>query len=557
MPVEVSLTDPTIRRSNGPHSTLFASEVPADDLDAAARPADPEAAIAALSARHRSSAVTGILGGPDSSTRLVLALGMFGSQELFFVRRGDTWFVTDHFHSAVSQVPVSARRPSDLGLADHYLFGHIQADRTYAEPVMRVARGETVTIDLESGEIVRSLGPRITPPSQRPSTATALDAVDRALTRACDVASDSRRLGLLFSGGVDSTLLLSYLIGRAAPVTWVPDTPEFADETEYARSAARIAKVELDEAPVREDDYPRLLADTTELLGIPCMHYATPMFGAGYDKPYDGFFMGEGADSVFGLGMRLTQTARWLANPVAAALLAKVKDIGSGRLEYRLGQLHDGASRLRLAPGPRSFALGYAGSRFADEVGAVLGMERVLASLQSRLDFVGQRVEFEAPRTAYALRNIEVRHWISTTMGPAYLERHQAQGRGKAFYNIYFDPDVVAAAAAVPLSNRYVKRLRGKWMLKELLARRLPGYPVNQRKGPTGLPFNRLYESGSLRGIWDRYEVPDVFRGRHRDAVVKGNSMTWRALTYAVWEAHVASNPSLVPHPPAASVAFP
>jgi hypothetical protein len=164
VPVEVSLTDPTICRSDGPGITLFAAEVPPNDLVSAARRTDPVAAIEALCAKHRSAAVTGIVGGPDGSKHLILGLGMFGSQELFFVQRGDTWYVTDHFHNAVSQVPVAARRPSDLGLADHYLFGHIQADRTYSEPVARVARGETVTVDLESDEVIRRIGPKITPP---------------------------------------------------------------------------------------------------------------------------------------------------------------------------------------------------------------------------------------------------------------------------------------------------------------------------------------------------------------------------------------------------------
>ena len=76
----------------------------------------------------------------------------------------------------------------------------------------------------------------------------------------------------------------------------------------------------------------------------------------------------------------------------------------------------------------------------------------------------------------------------------------------------------------------------------------MPGYPIDQQKGFTWIPFERLYASGPLQDIWEHYEVPEIFTGKLRDEVVKGNRLTWQAIAYAVWDAHIGSNASLTPH---------
>jgi hypothetical protein len=86
--------------------------------------------------------------------------------------------------------------------------------------------------------------------------------------------------------------------------------------------------------------------------------------------------------------------------------------------------------------------------------------------------------------------------------------------------------------------------------LKGLLAQRVPGYPVKQRKKATALPWERFYRSGPLRDFWERYDVPDLFTGKQKDALVNTHTAaTWNAMSHAVWIERIARNRHLVGHP--------
>ena len=114
----------------------------------------------------------------------------------------------------------------------------------------------------------------------------------------------------------------------------------------------------------------------------------------------------------------------------------------------------------------------------------------------------------------------------------------------------YCDPDVLTALATIPVRDRYVRGLSAKWLLKELLAQRLPQYPVKQRKKATALPWRRFYTNGPLTGVWDSYPVPEIFEGDLRDELVREPMVnTWTALAYSIWVERVVRNDGLEPHP--------
>lgn len=549
MPVSIRLTDPLTVHVETANTSWFTSGIPARLVRRAAARPDPARQIVELCRSHRAGSATVVVTEGGAPIRLVSAKGIVGMHERFHVQDNNGWHVTDHFRNAAAEVPAADRHPDEFATAEHYLFRSVHGNRTYSPAVDRVTHGEVVSVDLETGEKTRRVVDRLEPPETRLTGDAALDALDAALAASMDLREFAGKEAVLFSGGVDSTLLLTYVKGRAAAVVWIPDTPEFAHETARARTAARMLSIETDDAPVREADYVSLLAKTTELLGWPCMHYGTPMFSAAYDKPYDRFFMGEGADALFGVGMRLARVSSWLANPVAVAVLRRAKDRGPAHIRYRLGQIFDAASRLRMPVGPHSYALGSAGSPAAETLVDSLDTDVVTAALQSKLDYVDERVALETGPSQRVQHNFEYRHWAFTLADPILVERHQAQARGKALINPFGSPLVVGTALAVPVRQRYVKGLRGKWLVKELLRKRLPGYPIDQRKGNTALPLERFYHDGPLDRIWDRYDVPAVFTGKARDAVVAGNCLTWQAIAFAVWDTHVARNPALKPHP--------
>lgn len=549
MSVVISFTDPATVTYQSAGKQWFASEMTHDSLVAADQSPDPKAAVVDLCRKHRSGSVTFIGSANGSARILISAKGLVGSHERFQVRTGPGWYVTDHFRNAVAQVPVADRGPGPLALTEHYLFGATHGDRTYSHQVDRVTHAEMVTVDIGTGSISREMVDYLSPPATRLERGDAINQLDRAMRIATDVGGEIDRKALLFSGGVDSALLQTYMSPETTAVTWVPDTPEFAGETAYARAAAEQLGAAIVEVPVREDDFIVLLRQTVEVMGLPPMHHATPMSTAIYEGPYDAFFTGEGSDALFGVGMRLAQVSKWLTNPMAVSLIGRAMKVGPAQLRHRLGQIYETAPRLAMAPGPRSFGVGNAGSATADRVGDLLGMDVVIAALQARLAYVHARVELESEQDDHVGLNQEYRHWSFTLADPVVAERHRSQARGKAYLSVYGAPEVVATALAVRPEERYARRLRGKWMVKELLARRAPNYPVDQHKKPTALPFGRFYASGPLRDIWDEYDVPEAFHGQARDDVVSGNQHTWHAITYAVWDAHIASNATLTPHP--------
>jgi len=549
MSVVVSFTDPATVVHQSVQKQWFASGMTHASLLAADQAPDPAAAIADLCREHRSGSVT-FVGSENGSANIVIsAKGVIGSHERFHTPTDTGWYVSDHFRNAISQVAVTDRHPSPLALAEHYLFNTTHGDRSYSPKIGRVAHGQMVTIDSTTGQLSNALVDRLTPPAEHVEIEEAIDHLGRAMEIGADAGVAAGRKALLFSGGVDSALLQTYMDPETTIVTWVPDTPEFASETEYARAAARQLGIEIVEVPVREDEYRDLLRRTTEVMGLPPMHGATPMSAAIYEGPYDTFITGEGADALFGVAQRLAQVSKWFTNPLAVSLLRQAIKVGPPQLRHRLGQIYETAPRLAMPPGPRSYGVGNAGAALADQVGEVLGMDLVIALLQAKLDYVDARVELESPQGDHKRRNQEYRHWSFTLADPIVGERHRSQGAGKAYHTIFGSQPVVEAALAVRAKERYAHGLKGKWLVKDLLAKRAPAYPINQRKKPTHIPFDRLYASGPMAGFWDEYDMPEAFTGKARDDVVRGNSLTWPAVIYAMWDVHIGSNATLTPHP--------
>lgn len=556
MPVTISFTDPRTTSHITESGSWFASGMDKGSLRLAATQDNPVNAVADLCKKHRAGSVTFVGKGKAGTDQLVCGKGVVSSHERFILPVASGWYITDHTRNALAQLVPADRKPSPLALVEHYIFRATHGDRSYAAKIIRLTHGEVLFADLPEGQPKKKLVDRIAPPQTRLDRKTGVDTLDKTLGDAMTFGEEDGKVCLLFSGGADSALLATYLDEQTTFATWVPNTPEFAGETEYARSAAELLDISIAETHVDENTFPDLLQSTTHNIGIPAMHYATPMSIGIYDGPYDTFLTGEGSDALFGVGMRLGKVSGWLSNPLAVAALGFAKKFGPAQLRHRLSQLHELAPRLAMEPGPRSYALGGAGSPIADQMGDILGMDIVVESLQDKLDFVEQRVELEAPAGDVKLRNHEYRHWAFTLADPVISERHKCQARGKAYHSPFGSAGVIETAIAVPVAIRYARGLRGKWLVKELLGRRSPGYPIDQRKKHTAIPFERYYADGPLQDIWDRYEIPEIFTGKSRDEMVAGNRLTWQAISYAVWDAHVGSNATLTPHRAAAEHTF-
>ena len=109
---------------------------------------------------------------------------------------------------------------------------------------------------------------------------------------------------------------------------------------------------------------------------------------------------------------------------------------------------------------------------------------------------------------------------------------------------------VFESAVSTPVTKRYIQGFQAKYLLKLLLEWRVPGYPVNQRKGYSAVSSQRYLKSGPLANIWERYTMPDfIDHGLRRRVIDNPSHVTWHALTYAIWEDRVVKNAELTAAP--------
>jgi asparagine synthetase B (glutamine-hydrolysing) len=474
------------------------------------------------------------------------------------VRPSGEVIIGDHIRNLLARLTPAERLPDERILTEHYLFRVVIGASTYSATVTKLKPAELLVIDLGSGTVETEVFDRIDPASEPRRRDAYVDLVDAKLAEVTGGIDDGA--GLMFSGGVDSTLLMTYLRGRVDPVTFVPDTAEFGVETGYARTAANLLGVRSTELPMPEAEFVSMVETATDTAGIPCFDDATPYIARTIrEAPQELMIAGQGADSAFGMSLKLARFASWFRWPVLRPAVSWASGWMPGHLGYRMRQVAPMAAGLSKAPLDPA---GWAGTAmiFGDTslFRRVADPALITDILTSQLEDVTDRLATPIDPGRTFLSHVELAQWMIVLYGPMTVERLIATGSGKRVVAPYCSAAILEALATIPLEDRYVRRLSAKWILKDLLERRLPAYPVNQRKRATALPQARFFEDGPLTGIWERYDVPEIFAGSLRDELVASSSPTaWNAFTYAVWEQRIARNPTLAGHPVAVGVSHP
>jgi asparagine synthase (glutamine-hydrolysing) len=490
--------------------------------------------------------------------------GLMSDHQVFWAKRPDgELLVADHFRNIVSRLPTAEREPGEEAVVEHFLYRQVLGRLTYCRNVQRLGHGEQLRIDVGSGAVEAKVFDRIEDTSEARPLRAYVDRIDRALASVLEPLRGEEGVANQFSGGVDSTLIQTYLGADVPALTLVPDTPEFGRETTYATRAAALLGLPLERHAVAEADYLAQLEGTIDQMGLPPIHEGTILdaeaYGFGDRLGFRKYVVGEHGDSIFGLGGRRARIAWWLRSPLARGLLRLAVPRLPGELRERLAGLDEVAEQLRRDP---ASPLGHPAQRnlYTDPelAEAIFGPERVRDRLVANWDYMVGRVVLAAPANDLFLRHLEAARWIGALDDVILPQRHLAQAKGKAVVSPFAAQEVVASALAVPIGQRYLRGLQDKYLLKRLLKRRLPGYPVNQRKLSTELPFARYYTDGPLAEVWERYALPDFIYGRLRGRIVEEPSwVTWNAITWAIWSARVARNPELEGIPTSRRLAWP
>lgn len=489
----------------------------------------------------------------DNVRRVRIWKGISSGYEVFFALRpnGDV-LLADHFRNAMALIPASDRTTSTESLIDHYLLRHVPGAGTYARAFKRASHGECVDIDVASRRETRSSFDRLVSTGGVEPIDTWVDRIDAAMSRVLGPLKNSPGLVNMLSGGIDSSLIQTYLGTDVSAVTVVPDTSSFSMGGTRAEMVAKVLGVkERREIVISGDQFLQQTEEAVDARGLPPNFPQWVTLPRIYDTPGNAFVVGERADSLFSReGGRVPLVARHLSTPLGSLFIPLARAVAK-RAKLRGFQLLPNQSEwMRRDP---LHALGWP-SLLAlytdmDLIEDTFGKEQVEKRLAERVEYVTKRAQLQSPRSDRYLRNLEAAQWIVFYDEQIMMFRHVGYAFGKAIHAPFSTAPLVHASLSIPLTHRYSKGSEGKYLLNRLLARRMPQYDTSMRKDHIELPMAEYYRSGPLKGIWDKYDVPEVFTGALRERVTsQWSEMTWTAITYAIWKKRIANNVSLTPH---------
>lgn len=518
--------------------------------EAAARP-EPAAALGEIVAAQEEASV--VLADAAAPAGLVIEAwrGATSNFDIYLADAGpvEPPIVADHFRDALAFISPTQRTLDQQAVADHLLFGTVPGARTYVGAVGRVGHGEYCR--WQGGRTERRI---FDPIVARPGPdAPSLDAIEAALEQVVGRLSVADDCVNQLSGGVDSSLVQTFLPALTPTVSGAIDSPEFARERGYADRASQLLGARHQSITGREDEFLRMLVETTRRLGQPVRMPQTVVFQQCFQHPASRLVIGLFGDALFGLKPTLGHAAafgqrRWLRLAQALGadrLLPAAKAVGLRRRLQRLREVEAAVGDWRGLGARVALSTNLA---LAERI---LGTTTVRGRIEARAAYVGERFRSEERDANALFAHLELGHMIDLYCSDALSRwRQLACAHGKSVLAPFVGRSVVAAALAVPRSRRYIADGRIKYLLKDLLKRRLPGFEVDAQKAGGDLPFRRYLASGPLKDAFERYAMPDVV-DRATAAILRAQPdlLTWNLLTLAIWRDAVLGDPDLAPLP--------
>lgn len=470
----------------------------------------------------------------DPSIRIRAHRGITSSFDWFYTRNGDTVVVGDHFREVLASVPVHRRTVPDRVVREHLLLGG-PVGRSHVEAVGRLGHGETLVWNVDRADrpdvrVTERLRPRT-----HLSPSSARKRIDEYLRRtlSSDRFTDSTTM---LSGGTDSTLMQSYL-NAPTTVSAAYDSPEFAFEVENACRASDALGTTHELVRRDESDILADIETATDAAGVPLKHLQTPIIHrAATETTFTTYVNGEKAGGLFGyrtdVGHRL---AGW-TSPVIDAVPT---------VDWRVDWLKRSARGLQTSVfDPNGVAMGF--DIFADErrVAELFGPDGVRDIKRARRRYVTERMTID-DETGFG-PHVHLGHsfdFFEDSTVP--IERRAIHADGKALVNPYLGKELVETVLSVPPERRYVRRLTSKYLLEDLLDRRVPTHEPHEEPGNTALPMERYQRTGPLSDAFERYAVPEIVPADRRAWIENATGhLSWYALSYAIWRDRVLRDDS-------------
>lgn len=422
---------------------------------------------------------------------------LFSGYELFrtMTSEGDL-LLTDDFRLAGKAG--GKRKTSATCLLDYLLFQYPAGNGTFLPGVESLGPGEALSANYRETDRPRiwqaerlRMPPKVSPPEALEKVRAVLHAaVEKALQGVPDAA-------VLFSGGIDSTLLALFGGCRTLALHAAIDSPELSNEEDFAEVSCRemgrpLARVLFSEAGFLED-----LEDAVFRMGkpFPVTNFQVVFHNRLFRLPYDLFLSGDTADRLFGHALK--PCGNWMDSPFSSLVRYCPPELLCDMFGRDLVE-----SRVRL---------------YEEALEKLTG--QALGALTESLE-IDLSIFFGLP------------YWV-------HYFRPLAAAYGKRFIAPFSRKSVFEAAMSCP-ERHGPGASHPKPLLREILLEALPGYPVDAKKGGTGVPRTRFCQSGPMKDYFRTHELPSGIAPRFlpvfREPKWETSALILQAATYRIWE---------------------
>jgi len=480
---------------------------------------------------------------------LTLGRDAFGTRPLFWTRRWDALAFASEI-PALLALPWVGRDVAHDHLAEYLSFRYVHAPRTLLRDVHAVPPGHVLRVDARGPRLQRWWHPAWSPdgasiPPDRETAARVEEALRRAVARQ----SVEGPVGVLLSGGLDSSSILYHArdAGRPPLALTVSLASDPTDESPFAGRVARVLGVE--HHLLRVDD--RALVDqidaATAAMGQPLPTSAAALQSLMYRDAASrvrALLSGDGGDEILG-GRSIEKIARRLK--AARALTAMPPGLrGLGRLVARR------AGRPEIALEPRHFGLQQliGGSAVFDQ--------HAREALLSDPALVRRGLRRQVLEPLYGEVNSDAinevlhvwqRGWLPED-SLARSDRMAARAGLEVRYPL-LDRDLVRIAEALPGEAKVRDRLLGsgtKWPLRKAMEGKLPADLLHRPKRASLAPLDHWLRAAGADFLRDRTgpliaERDGLFRSdelrrlvaEHLSGVAGHGLKLWTVILFDTW----------------------
>lgn len=427
-------------------------------------------------------------------------------------------------------------------LPTFFLYRTVPGRETLFDGFLRLLPGEQITWDARG--LTRTQRHTFASLRGTPVSAdAALEQLEQTMAAVVrDCASHRPATANLLSGGVDSSYLQA-VWNRVAPPCYAPpsvsiavDHPRTWADTDYAVTMSEALGTRHTLVPA-DGPHASYLLDLLATTGEPPNHVQSAYFGQLARTMVDGGFSaglcGEGADSLFGLGLANLLHHAAVARTVVPS--TTLRRLGSG-IARRLG-LQTLSATLKLADCINDFSnLQHPVNRvatFADwEVTAACFGEGAVAAAAAQRRALVETYEVGSS----ALDQLHAAGFLGEAMESASLWTTLFNAAGADLLCPFLDSRILRLALNLPASVRYRFR-QPKSLLKRALAREAPARLVHRKKLGFGQPvFEWLAPHGQLRPLVERIAAYDfVDRPALERSMARPNWFLYSLLCYDLW----------------------